>query len=29
VHELLKDFAAVFQLIDAVTAGRSRMPPPS
>ncbi|MBA3070158.1 MAG: DUF3137 domain-containing protein [Hyphomonas sp.] len=29
VHELLKDFAAVFHLIDAVTAGRSRLPPPS
>lgn len=29
VHELLKDFSAVFQLIDAVTAGRSRMPPPA
>jgi hypothetical protein len=29
VQELLKDFAAVFQLIDAVTAGRSRMPPPA
>lgn len=29
VRELLKDFAAVFGLIDAVTAGRSRMPPPA
>ena len=29
VQELLKDFAAVFGLIDAVTAGRSRMPPPA
>ncbi|MBK8199353.1 MAG: DUF3137 domain-containing protein [Acidobacteria bacterium] len=29
VHELLNDFAAVFRLIDAVTAGRSRMPPPA
>ena len=29
VHELLNDFAAVFGLIDAVTAGRSRMPPPA
>ncbi|MEX1250285.1 MAG: DUF3137 domain-containing protein [Hyphomonas sp.] len=28
VLELLKDFSAVFGLIDAVTAGRSRMPPP-
>jgi len=28
VQELLADFAAVFRLIDAVTAGRSRMPPP-
>ena len=28
VQELLTDFAAVFRLIDAVTAGRSRMPPP-
>lgn len=28
VRELLADFAAVFGLIDAVTAGRSRMPPP-
>ncbi len=27
VQELLKDFSAVFQLIDSVTAGRSRMPP--
>ena len=29
VQELLKDFAAVFGLIDAVTAGRSKMPPPA
>ncbi len=29
VRELLNDFAAVFGLIDAVTAGRSRMPPPA
>lgn len=29
VQELLKDFAAVFGIIDAVTAGRSRMPPPT
>ncbi|MFN7165387.1 MAG: DUF3137 domain-containing protein, partial [Hyphomonas sp.] len=29
VHELLKDFSAVFGIIDAVTAGRSRMPPPA
>jgi len=29
VKELLNDFAAVFRLIDAVTAGRSRMPPPA
>ncbi|MEQ9506400.1 MAG: DUF3137 domain-containing protein [Hyphomonas sp.] len=29
VHELLNDFAAVFGLIDAVSAGRSRMPPPA
>jgi len=29
VQELLKDFAGVFGLIDAVTAGRSKMPPPS
>jgi len=28
VRELLADFAAVFGLIDAVTAGRSRMPQP-
>jgi len=27
VQELLKDFAAVFGIIDAVTAGRSRVPP--
>lgn len=29
VRELLEDFAAVFGLIDAVTAGRRRMPPPA
>lgn len=29
VQELLEDFAAVFGIIDAVTAGRSRMPPPT
>lgn len=29
VQELLKDFAAVFGIIDAVSAGRSRMPPPT
>lgn len=29
VQELLKDFSAVFGIIDAVTAGRSRMPPPA
>jgi len=29
VQELLRDFAAVFGIIDAVTAGRSRMPPPT
>lgn len=29
VEELLADFAAVFGLIDTVTAGRSRMPPPA
>lgn len=29
VLELLNDFAAVFGLIDAVTAGRSKMPPPA
>jgi hypothetical protein len=29
VHELLNDFSAVFSIIDAVSAGRSRMPPPA
>ncbi|MDP1554750.1 MAG: DUF3137 domain-containing protein [Hyphomonas sp.] len=29
VRELLKDFSAVFGIIDAVTAGRRRMPPPA
>ncbi len=29
VRELLNDFSAVFGIIDAVTAGRSRMPPPA
>jgi hypothetical protein len=29
VQELIADFSAVFGLIDAMTAGRSRMPPPA
>jgi hypothetical protein len=29
VRELLDDFAAVLRLIDTVTAGRARMPPPA
>ncbi len=29
VRELLEDFAAVFRLIDTVTAGRAKMPPPA